>query len=178
LLLVNIMRKVILYIASSLDGFISRKDGRLDWLPQIEEGHEDYGYNELMEKIDCILMGRKTYEQVLKFGKWPYSGKKSYVFSKRKVEEDKNVEISSDAVSLVKELKQKDGKDIWLVGGGGLNGSLLNIGLIDEIIITVIPVLIGSGIGLFDKVENDCKLKLIESKSYDSGMVQLRYLVA
>ena len=179
------MRKLILYIASSLDGFIARKNGKIDWLPgsnvedseEVGDTSEEHGYEELMKRIDIILMGRKTYEQVLTFGDWPYSGIKSYVCTSKKME-DKNIEYCSDAVSLVKDLKSKDGKDIWLVGGGGLNGSLLNADLIDEIILTVIPVVIGDGIRLFGNVEKDVKLKLIESKNFKSGMVQLKYQVA
>ena len=131
-----------------------------------------------MERTDALIMGRKTYEQVLTFGDWPYSGMKCYVCTSKKLKDNENVEISSDAVSLVKDLKSKDGKDIWLVGGGGLNGSLLSEGLVDEIILTIIPVVIGEGIGLFDKVSNDVKLKLTNSKEFKSGMVQLKYQVA
>jgi len=178
-------RKVILYIASSLDGFIARKDGKIDWLPGSDdsengsaESKEDYGYNHLIDGVDTLLMGRKTYEQVLGFGDWPYSGKKSYVCTSKKLKEDENVEYCSDAVKLVNDLKKNEGKDIWLIGGAGLNGSLLNEGLVDEIILTVIPVLIGSGIGLFSNVKKDAKLKLVDSKEFENGMVQLKYSVA
>jgi dihydrofolate reductase len=180
------VRKVILFIASSLDGFIARKDGRIDWLPgsdvegskEVEDITEEHGYGELMDRIDTLIMGRKTYEQVLTFGDWPYSDKKSYVCTSKKLKEDSNVEYCSDAIKLVKDLKSKDGKDIWLVGGGGLNGSLMSAGLIDEIIVTVIPVLIGEGIGLFSDLKKDVKLKLVGSKGFKSGMVQMKYEVA
>lgn len=171
-------RKVVLFIASSLDGFISRKDGKIDWLPQFEDGSEDYGYSELMDRTDVFIMGGKTYEQILTFGDWPYPGKKCYVCTSKKMGEDKNVEFNDDAVELVKKLKEEDGKDIWLIGGAGLNGSLLNERLVDEIILTVIPVVIGDGIGLFSNVSRDAKLKLVDSKGFENGMVQLRYLVA
>jgi len=180
------MKKVILYIASSLDGFIARNDGKIDWLPgsgtegseEVVENTEEHGYEKLMERIDVILMGRKTYEQVLEFGEWPYSGIKSYVFTSKRLQENNNVEFNDDAVKLVRELKIGKGKDIWLVGGAGLNGSLLNEGLIDEIIITIIPAVIGDGIRLFDNLGKDAKLKLVSSKGFENGMVQLKYHVA
>jgi dihydrofolate reductase len=131
-----------------------------------------------MNDIDTILMGKKTYEQILTFGKWPYPEKKSYVLTTKDLKEDENVEFNNDAISLVKELKKKEGKDIWLIGGTGLNGSLANENLIDEIILTVIPVSIGEGIGLFNNLKKDLKLKLTNSKSFESGMVQLKYQVA
>jgi dihydrofolate reductase len=178
------MGKVILYIAASLDGFIARKDGKIDWLPGSDGSEddssngEDYGYNDLMDRTDVFIMGRKTYEQVLTFDDWPYPGKKCYVCTSKKLKEDLNVEFNDDAVSLVNDLSEKDGKDIWLIGGSGVNGSLLNAGLIDEIILTVIPVVIGSGIGLFSGVKTDAKFNLIESKKFDNGMAQLKYQVA
>lgn len=179
------MRKVVLFIASSLDGFIARKDGAIDWLPgsgvegsEEVDDVEEHGYDELMERTDSLIMGRKTYEPVLTFGDWPYDGRECYVATSKKLKEDKNVQFVEDAVEVLTRLRKEKGKDIWLVGGGGLNGSLLNAGLVDEIIVTVIPVVIGEGIKLFENVDKDAKLKLVDSKSFKSGMVQLRYQVA
>lgn len=151
------MRKVRLYIAQSLDGFIAREDGKVDWLevePGGEEPGTDYGYAEFLAQIDTTLMGYNTYREILGFGiPFPYPDKTNYVFSRNHKKEDENpVEfISSDATGFVANLKSDSGKDIWLIGGAELNRVLLDAGLIDEIIVTTKSTLLGSGIPLFGK---------------------------
>jgi len=167
-------RKIILYIASSLDGYIARENGEIDWL--FDPSDTDYGYTELMNSIDTVLMGRKTYEQVLTFGEYPYLDKKSYVFTTQPRENDSNAEfITSNISTFISQLKESEGKHIWLVGGAELTKYFLKNKLIDELILFVQPTLIGSGIPLFQGIEKDQQLNLKNQKIYENGMVELRY---
>jgi dihydrofolate reductase len=166
------MRKIKLYIASSLDGYIAREDGSVDWLPT--EG--DYGYKKFCASIDTILMGRKTYDQILEFGEYPYSGKKAYIFTKNtKTKKDINVKFVSDVIDFTKGLVRSPGKDIWIVGGAEIITIFLNSDLIDEIILTIIPTVIGKGIPLFKDIKKEVKLQLVKSNEYKGGLVQLHY---
>jgi dihydrofolate reductase len=172
------MRKVSLYIATSLDGKIAGKDGELDWLSHIpNEAKSDYGYGAFLAGVDTILMGRKTWDQVLSFGgTYPYPGMKGYVFSltKRK-SKIKSVKYTSDDPSaFVKKLKTKPGKTIWLIGGAGLAGELLNSELVDELIVTIVPVILGNGIPLFDQHPEQW-FDLTKTETFDTGFVQLTY---
>jgi dihydrofolate reductase len=168
------MRKIILFIASSLDGFIAREDGSIDFL--FTEG--DYGYKKFLASVDTVLMGMKTYRQVLTFGDYPYREKRSIVFTReKKLKKDNNTEFNSDPVTLVKKLKKHKGKDIWLVGGSEIITVLMNAGLVDEIINSVHPILLGRGIPLFKDIRKDVKLKLVNSKGYESGLLQVEYAV-
>lgn len=143
-------RKCILYIATSIDGFIADESGGIKWLDEFGKGEGDNGYSEFLKKIDIIIMGRKTYDQVLTFGEFPYVGKKCYVYSRTQKPSDTNVEYTDEPVNqLISRLKQQRGKNIWLVGGGDLIESFLKFNLIDILIITLIPVILGKGIPLF-----------------------------
>ncbi len=177
-----VKRRVVLYIASSFDGYISGPNGELDWLPTGEgEGGEDYGYNEFYDSIDTVLMGRTTYEQVLSFDvPYPYAGKTSYVFTRSPVvENDQHATFVSEDISAFTERIQKSpGKDIWLNGGGKLVTAFMDAGLIDEVILTIIPIVLGDGIPLLDRLNKRVGLKLIEANSYDNGFVQLHYEVS
>ncbi len=167
------MRKIKLFIASSLDGFIAREDGSIDWLPQ--SGNS--GYEEFYKTIDTVIIGRKTYEQILTFGKYPYEGKKSYVLTKNTtIKKEGNVEFVFEAEKLVKELISSSGKDIWLVGGAELVSVFLNQDLIDEIILSIIPVVLGKGIPLFKNIRRETKLQLLKTREYDE-LVELNYKV-
>ncbi|MEM6842767.1 MAG: dihydrofolate reductase family protein [Bacteroidota bacterium] len=141
------MRKIILYSAMSLDGFIARPDGEIDWLFD----DQDYGYSEFLQRIDTTLMGNRTYQQILTFGDFPYTDKTNYVFTRSvTVQDDGRVQfVYSDLVNLVTELKQQLGRDIWLIGGRQINTVLLNAELIDEMILSVHPTVLGSGVPLF-----------------------------
>jgi dihydrofolate reductase len=165
-------RKLSLFIASSLDGFIARKDGGIDWL--FADG--DYGYKRFYNSVDTILMGRKTYETALRLGE-NFAGKTCYVFTRRKRASKGNITFVSDPVSLAKRIKSELGKGIFLEGGGETISTFLNEGLIDEIVLSIHPILIGEGIPLFRNLKNQIGLKLLDSTSFKSGLVQLRFEV-
>ncbi|MFT2007270.1 dihydrofolate reductase family protein [Pontibacter sp. 13R65] len=171
------MRKIILYIAASLDGYIARPDGNVEWLHDAEFAlpGEDFHYSSFLETIDTTLMGNSTYKAVLGFDMpFPYPDKTNYVFSRSS--ENKDTEfvkfVSTDAITFIKELKEQPGKDIWLIGGGQLNTLVLNAGLLDEIILTYIPILLGKGIPLFAEGVQEQKLQVESNHCYDNGFVQ------
>ena len=169
--------KIILCIATSLDGFIARKDGSVDWLSPYENGQEDYGYNDFFKKIGIVIMGNITYKQVLTFGEFPYRGKDCFVFTKNKEQrKDENVTfVSKNAKDFVSQLNLSENKNIWLVGGASIIDEFLKFDLIDEFIITIIPILLGDGIPLFKGRSNEINLELIDVKTFDPGLVQLYY---
>ena len=177
--------KISVYIATSLDGFIAREDGSLDWLPgsdgePVDDGNnEDYGYHTFMETVDVLIMGRNTYEMVLGFGPWAYGEKKVIVLSKSLKELPSElpdvVELTSCSPDeIVKRLEASGYKHAYIDGGLTIQ-SFLKADLIDEITITRIPVVIGRGIPLFGPLAKDYWLKHIETKSFDNGFVQSRY---
>ncbi len=175
--------EVILYIASSLDGYIARPDGAVDWLDEIavqEDGpEEDFGYAEFFAEIGTVLMGRTTYEQILTFDVgYPYPGTAGYVFSRTRAgQRDENVEFvgGTDIPQFVSRLKAASDRHIWLIGGGLLIQEFLTLDLVDRIIVTIMPVILGEGILLFPPPTPQRDLLLVESRSYSSGLVQLTY---
>lgn len=174
--------KVSVYIATSLDGFIARKDGAIDWLPTGDEGGEDFGYAEFTSTVDHLVMGRNTYETALTFGEWPYSGKKVTVLSSKNIEAPAELKDKVDFLNqapheLIKTLEQKGTKHIYLDGGNTIQ-RFLRAGLVDEMTITKIPILIGEGLPLFGSLQSDIKLNLMESKSFKNGFVQSKYKLA
>lgn len=175
------MAKASVFIATSLDGFIAREDGGIDWLPTDSEGNEDYGYNEFIKTIDAIVMGRNTFELVLSFDEWYYGKTPIFVLTNRGVEIpdrlNKTVsQTSGTPKEIIKELAKKGYQNLYIDGGKTIQG-FLNDGLIDEMTITTIPVLIGSGIPLFGPTDHDIHLEIIKSCSYANGMVQHKYRV-
>jgi len=174
------MRRVVLFIATSADGFIARPDGSIDWLPA-NDGN-DYGYNAFIKTVDTLLMGRKTYEQVLTFGPFPYPDKRCYVFSRRRptrkdaTRKPPSVRfVRGDPVAFVQRLRRQKGSSIWLVGGARLIRPLQEAGLIDEYIISICPAFIGSGIPLFLETKRQFALQLTRHRVYRTGVVQLTY---
>jgi dihydrofolate reductase len=167
------MRPVILFIATSLDGYIARTDGGIDWLFT----DQDYGYREFFSCVDTVVMGRKTYDVSLSFGEYPYAGRAGYVFSRsRSGQEDEHVRyISTDPAGLAAGLKAKPGKNIWLVGGSELIQGFIQSDLIDEYVISIHPVILGSGIPLFRAPLPSHKLILRDSTTFDTGLVQVTY---
>jgi dihydrofolate reductase len=172
------------YIATSLDGYIARENGDLDWLDAaqaIVPKGEDLGYYKFMETIDVLVMGRKTYEKVLSFGLWPYGEKPVIVLSSNKIEFPndlgQNVSCSSESPKELCERLANEGTKRLYIDGGITIQRFLTEGLINDITITVIPVILGSGIPLFGKAGEDISLKHVATKNYDFGFVQLTYEV-
>lgn len=183
------MRKVTLGLANSLDNYIARKDGGYDWIHWSEEVAEISA--KFMKTIDALLIGRKTYEVMLASGQTSYPGVKNYVFtrSERKAAElakalsarnrpDKRVQVvSEDAGAFVKKLKQQKGKGIVVFGGGDLAKTLFEADLIDEVVLNIQPVLLGSGIPLFHEMNKQIDLKLLDCRSLKDGGLAVTYRV-
>lgn len=174
------MPPITLYIATSLDGYIARADGGIDWLDRVdgfdENGvDEDYGYQAFYDSVDALLMGSSTYTQVLGFGDWPYPDKPTYVFSSRDLANTlKDVQIVPPDIQTTLPLLNCH-KKAWLVGGGALVKSFHQAGLIDEYIISIIPVVLGAGIALFQAPLTEQPLTLMSTQTFPSGLVQLHY---
>lgn len=169
------------FIATSLDGFIAREDGAIDWLPAPEGGGEDYGYTELMRTVDALVMGRNTYELVQTFGSWPYGRKPVVVLSSRRVDLPAPSEGTAEWMAdppdvVVRRLAERGMKRLYVDGGKTIQG-FLRAGLITDLVITRIPVLIGTGIPLFGPLASDVRLQHTGTASYPSGLVQSRYEV-
>ena len=176
--------KVSVFIATSLDGFIARKNGELDWLNDanatVPEG-EDCGYRAFMDSIDTLIMGRKTYEQVLSFGEWPYGETPVIVMSRNSIafpaNLPKTVTHSSETPRVLSDrLSAARAKHLYVDGGMTIQ-SFLSEGLVDELTITVIPIILGDGIPLFASIGKDVLLTHLSTKAYDFGFVQTRYSV-
>ena len=173
--------KVSVYIATSLDGYIARPNGDIDWLMEADnsDGKEDYGYKEFLDSVDCMVMGRNSMEMVMSFPEWPYEGKRVIVLSNTLKEMPSQLKgkielYSGSLIKLVAELKNDGCKRIYIDGGKTIQ-SFINDELITDITITKIPILLGEGLSLFGKTKNDIKLKHIESKTYSSGFVKSTY---
>jgi dihydrofolate reductase len=173
------MTGIKLYIATSLDGFIARENGSIDWLTEYENIPEtDYGYSEFYSSIGTVLMGRKTYEQVLGFGDWPYKEKKSYVFTRQKdpMSRENNVEfVSGNIGEFVRHLRENTEEGIWLVGGSQIIKIFLERDLVQDLIVFVVPIILGSGIPLFDHIGKEIKLRTGRIERYENGLVRLEY---
>ena len=164
------MGKIILFIASSLDGYIARKNGSIDWLPE----NTASGYDEFYKSIDVVILGKKTYDQVLTFGDYPYKDKKSFVLTSSGNPNENNIEFVSDIKNLVSDITKYG--DAWLVGGGEVISSFMNLGAVDELILSIIPVVLGDGIPLFKNIQKETKLELIKTTQYDA-LVELHYKI-
>ncbi len=169
------------YVATSIDGFIARENGSLDWLPAIEEGGEDYGYRKFLDSVDAIVMGRRTYETVRSFGSWPYGKKPLIVLSSRQVEIPRNIadtveSMSAPPTEVVRRLGGRGFRHLYIDGGKTIQG-FLREGLIDRLIITRIPILLGSGRPLFGPLSHDIKLRHLETRQFENGLVQSEYEV-
>jgi len=174
--------KCSVFIAASMDGFIARPNGDLDWLPGEESGipEEDHGYFEFMSTVDVVIMGRGTFEKVLTFGGWPFRKPVVVLSSRPSVippELPKSVEaMSGSPAEVVARLESRGLKHAYIDGGVTIS-RFLEAGLIQRMIITRIPVLIGSGIPLFGRLTRDVRLKHVATRTYESGLVQTEYQV-
>lgn len=173
--------KASVFIATSLDGFIARENGELDWLPVPgEDGtSEDYGYKEFIDSVDLLVMGRHTYEKALTFGKWPYENSSVIVLSSRPVRIPESIEQAVESMSgspsdLIGRLAERGARHLYVDGGRTIQ-SFLDEGLIQQLIITRVPVLIGSGIPLFGPLKRDIQLRHVETRHFDDGLVQSKY---
>jgi len=173
-----------IYIAATVDGFIARPDDRIDWLEH-DSGGEDYGWEEFRGLLDAIVLGRRTYEQVLGFGvEWPYEGLAAVVWSRTlgaaavpAALRDEGVEVSAlEPSALLADLGERGIRRVWIDGGQTLQ-AFLAAGLVDVLSVTRIPVLIGEGIPLFGALPQDVHLEHLETRSFGSGVVRSDYAV-
>lgn len=171
-------RKVILYIAASLDGYIAKPNGDIDWLSIVQKQGEDYGYSEFIKTVDTVILGRKTYDKVMSMAdSFPHEGKDWYVITREERPPEGRIKFYNGKIQdLMAELKSHEGSNIFIDGGAELINELMKNDLIDEFIISIIPVFLGNGIRLFKDYRPEMKLKLINGKTYDSGLVQMYYV--
>ncbi|MGD9633179.1 MAG: dihydrofolate reductase family protein [Pirellulales bacterium] len=182
----NQSSRVTIHMVASLDGFIARRDGRVDWLETADEfaGGDTMDPETItgfLQTIDCYVMGSRTYETALRFEAqgfgWAYGDKPAFVLTSRPLPQTReSVEFHSGGLAefVNGHLRQKF-RSIWFVGGGAVCGECLRLGLADEVRYSIVPILIGDGISFFDKLKHDIPLHLAEVKAYNSGMVALRY---
>jgi dihydrofolate reductase len=179
---------VTIHMAASLDGFIARKDGRVDWLETSDEfpaGETmDPGFIEaFLKTIDCYVMGSRTYETALRFEAqghgWAYGDKRVFVLTTRDLPRTRESITfhSGDLTHFLNERLRPAFRSIWVVGGGAVSGECLRRGLADEVRYSVLPIVIGDGISFFEKLDKDVALHLAEVKAYRNGIVELRYAV-
>lgn len=172
-------RKVVLFIAMSLDGYIAAKDESLDWLFKVD-GVGDNGFSDFYETIDTLIMGKRTYDWLIdqRLTKFPYQDKTCYVLTRSVTpKRTEDVMFVQENVSdFINDLRKQSGMNIWLVGGGDLLYSFIQENLIDEMMITIAPTIIGNGIPLFKKSNNQVNLTLIDTKQYNQ-FITLHYKV-
>jgi dihydrofolate reductase len=184
----NTDSRVTIHMAASLDGFIARKDGRVDWLETSDEfaGGEslDAEFVEaFLKSIDCYVMGSKTYETALNFESkglgWSYGDKPTFVLTSRDLPRTRDTVKfhSGDLAQFLNERLRPTYRNIWFVGGGAVCGACLRLGLADELRYSILPILIGEGISFFEELDRDVPLHLLDIKGYKSGMVELHYEV-
>ena len=184
----NTNSRITIHMAASLDGFIARRDGRVDWL-ETSDKFEDGDtmapefVEEFLKTIDCYVMGSRTYETALEFEAkgfgWSYGNKPTFILTSRELPRTRDtVEFySGDLTQFVNGHLRPTFRTIWFVGGGVVSGECLRLGLADEVRYSILPILIGDGIPFFEKLDRDIALHLAEVKAYKSGMVELRYEV-
>ncbi|MCZ4409498.1 dihydrofolate reductase family protein [Cryomorphaceae bacterium 1068] len=170
-------RKLILYISCSVDGFIAKPNDDLSFLEKVQVEGEDYGYYDFMSTVDAVIVGRKTYDWVIGQGyEFPHKDKESYIITREVKAKEGNVTFyNGDLMSLVEKLKSVPGKNIFCDGGSRVANMLFREKLFDEIILSIIPVILGNGTPLFEKGIPEKELELVSSESFKTGLVQLHY---
>lgn len=163
-----------------MDGYIAKTDGGVDWLDDLPDGSKtDHGYKLFSNSVDTVLIGRMTYQQVLGFDvPWPYTKTKTLVVSRDpnlKIETNNTSVLGNDLKTEIDKLKAEEGKDIWLIGGGKLITSFLDLHFIDVMILCMVPVILGEGIPLFPGKPPETKFKMVKSDTYPTGIVNLTY---
>lgn len=170
------MRKLILYIATSLDGYIAQPHDDLSFLSIVQKEGEDYGYEAFVSTVDTVILGRKTYDWVTGQFDFPHADKKTFVITRQARPDIGNISFyTGDLSELLTRLKSASGKHIFCDGGAEIVNELLRKDLLDELIISVVPILVGSGTRLFQDGRPEQKLQLLHIKSFDTGLVQLHY---
>jgi len=174
---ITLNRKVILYIATSLDGYIAKPNDDLGFLSIVEQEGQDYGYADFVKTTDSVIIGRKTYDKVISMGfDFPHAGKDTYIITRTPGPDIGSVKFYTGGLKeLVDRLKSENGKNIFCDGGAEIVNELLMNDLIDEFIISVIPILVGNGTKLFRDGRPEYKLELISIKQFDKGLAQLHY---
>ncbi len=170
-------RRVILYIASSLDGYIAKPNDDLSFLSIVQQDGEDYGYSDFVKSVDTVILGRKTYDWVMtQVREFPHADKNSFIITRTaRPSIGKTNFYSGKLKDLILKLKAEQGKNIFIDGGAEIVNELLNENLIDEFIISFIPILVGNGTKLFKDSRPEQKLELVSVKSFDKGLTQLHY---
>ena len=170
-------RKVILYIATSLDGYIAKTDDDLSFLSLVEQEGEDYGYADFVKSVDTVILGRKTYDWVIAHvPEFPHADKDSYIITRTPRPGKGRINFyTGDLKELILRLKSEKGKNIFIDGGAEIINELLKQKLIDEFIISVIPIFIGNGIRLFKDGRPEQTLKLVDVRKFDTGLLQVHY---
>jgi dihydrofolate reductase len=170
-------RKVILYIAVSLDGYIAGEDGDIGWLSSVERPGEDYGYAEFIASVDTVILGRKTYDKVLSFGiPYPHADKQCFIITRSDRPPEKNIVFYREPLKqLISRLKQEKGKNIFVDGGAEVVQLLQKDRSIDEYIVSIIPIMLGKGVRLFKGTDLREHLHLLSVRSFESGLVQIHY---
>ncbi|MFC4410800.1 dihydrofolate reductase family protein [Chungangia koreensis] len=171
-------RKIVLFIAQSLDGYIATKDDSLDWLFKVE-GEGDNGISEFYETVDTILLGKRTYDWIMKFEneQFPYKDKDCYVFTRSSIAPTDNVKfVNGNIVEFTRNLKKEKGENIWIVGGGDILYTFFKEKLVDEIITTISPTILGDGIPLFKTGDYHYELELKGTRTFNQ-FVELHYTV-
>ncbi len=167
--------KVSIYIAESIDGYIAKEDGSLDWLDIVNIKGEDYGYHTFCSSIDTIVMGRKTYDAIANLVDWPYKNIRVIVLSTTLHSKRSEVELYSGPIdSLLIQLHNEGVKHVW-VDGGETASEFIDTGYVDHIILSVVPVILGKGVPLFNSMKQTHRCRLVSSKAYSSGLLQIHY---
>ncbi|MBN8692362.1 MAG: dihydrofolate reductase [Bacteroidetes bacterium] len=172
-------RKVILYIAMSLDGYIAKPNDDLSFLDIVQKEGEDYGYFDFIKSVDTVIIGRKTYDWVMKqVTEFPHADKPTYIITRHSKPSEGNLHYYNGSLKeLITKLKSEKGKTIFCDGGSQVVNALLKEKLIDEMIISIIPVMVGNGTRLFENERPEQELHLVSSKSFEKGLVQLHYII-
>lgn len=173
------MKKIKLYIATSIDGYIARNDGDIDWLTEYPNPQKtDYGYREFFNSIDTIIMGGRTYRELLCMDYlWSYKDKTIYVITHNALNSKENTHfITNHITEAISQLQEEKGKDIWLMGGGEITTLFLNNDLVDEMIITTMPIILGGGITLFPNNPKESNWKAVELQSFENGVSQTKFI--
>jgi dihydrofolate reductase len=172
------------FIATSLDGYIARRNGELDWLfsatPSGGQGAEDYGYSAFIATVDTIVMGRHTFEKVLTFGAWPYAGKQVIVLTTRPLEIPEHLRasvrtMSGEPADVLNRLEEQGVRHVYVDGGATIQ-RFLGSNALDRLILNTVPVLIGDGISLFGTTPRDIRLRHLQTRAYPGGLVQSEYV--